>query len=103
MINVSFDFRSDTPSGKDANTFSPTLRSYHQLLWSKPLPSGELFELDVTPRPPYYLRHRSELGEFWLSSDAVIPTFSRAREMRHIIEQIPEVETAESNRLGYTI
>ena len=74
MIDIAFDFRSDTPPGKDADTCSPTLRRYHQLLWSKPLPSGELFELDVTA-PPYYLHHRSELGEFWLSSDAVVPTF----------------------------
>ena len=74
MIDITFDFRSDTPRGKDPDTFSPTLRTYHQLLWSKPLPSGELFELDVTG-PPYYLHHRSELGEFWLSSDAVVPSF----------------------------
>ena len=77
MIDVTFDFRSDTPPGKDPDTFSPTLRRYHQLLWSKPLPSGALFELDVTG-PPYYLHHRSELGEFWLSSDAVVPSFSMA-------------------------
>ena len=33
------------------------------------------FELDVTT-PYAYLHHLSELGEFWLSSDAVIPTFT---------------------------
>jgi hypothetical protein len=102
-VDTTFDFRSDTPPGKDPDTWSPTLRTYHQLLWSKPLPSGELFELDPTPRPPYYLHHRSDLGEFWLSSDAVIPSFSRARETQHIIEQLPEAETAEFNRVGYTI
>src|SRR3954467_9689391 len=94
-IDIDFDFSSDTPLGKDPDTWSPTLRTYHQLLWSKPLPSGEKFELDVTPRPPYYFHHRSELGEFWLSSDAVMPTFSRARETQQIIGQIPGSETAE--------
>jgi hypothetical protein len=99
MIDITFDFRSDTPPGKDPDTFSPTLRRYHQLLWSKPLPSGELFELDVTG-PPYYLHHHSELGEFWLSSDAVVPSFSW---LAPIIDQIPEVEREEFKRIGYTI
>ena len=98
-IDITFDFRSDTPPGKDPDTFSPTLRTYHQLLWSKPLPSGELFELDVTG-PPYYLHHRSELGEFWLSSDTVVPSF---RWLAPIIDQIPEVEREEFMRIGYTI
>jgi hypothetical protein len=101
-IDISFDFRSDTPPGQDPDSHSPTLRRYHQLLWSKPLPGGAPFELDVTT-PGTYLHHRSELGEFGLSSDAVIPTFSRARELKHIIDQIPEVETAAFNGIGYTI
>jgi integrase len=40
MIDTTFDFRSDTPPGLDPDTYSPTLRRYHRLLWSKPLPSG---------------------------------------------------------------
>jgi hypothetical protein len=99
MIDITFDFRSDTPPGRDPDTFSPTLRTYHQLLWSKPLPNGELFELDVTG-PPYYLHHRSQLGEFWLSSDAVVPSF---RWLAPIIDQIPEVEREEFIHIGYTI
>jgi hypothetical protein len=101
-IDITFDFRSDTPPGRDPDALSPRLRRYHQLLWSKPLPSGAPFELDVTT-PHTYLHHLSELGEFFLSSDAVIPSFSRARELKHIISQIPEVETQAFNRIGYTI
>ena len=60
VIDITFDFRSDTPPGLDPDTYSPTLRRYHQLLWSKPLPSGAPFELDVTtPRvsaPPLRAR-----------------------------------------------
>ena len=99
MIDITFDFRSDTPSGKDPDTFSPTLRTYHQLLWSKPLPSGAPFELGVTG-PPYYLHHRSELAEFWLSSDTVVPSF---RWLAPIIDQIPEVEREQFMHVGYTI
>jgi hypothetical protein len=75
MIDTTFDFRSDTPLGLDPDAFSPTLRRYHQLLGSKPLRSGAPFMLDVTT--PRCLHHCSELGEFWLSSDAVIPSFTR--------------------------
>src|SRR5262249_53520749 len=50
-----------------------------------------------------YLHHLSELGEFWLTSDAVIPFWSRWPKMKHLIDQIPEVEVEECNRIGYTI
>ena len=55
LIDITFDFRSDTPPGLDPDAFSPTLRKYHQLLWSKPLPNGAPFELDVAIPP--YLHH----------------------------------------------
>jgi hypothetical protein len=101
VIDITFDFRSDTPPGLDPDSFSPTLRRYHQLLWSKPLPSGAPFELDVAVPP--YLHHLSALGEFSLTSDAVIPFWTRWKKMAHITGQIPEVEREEFNRLGYTI
>lgn len=101
-IDITFDFRTDTPSGRDPDAWSPTLRNYHELLWSKPLPSGAPFELDVTT-PGTYLHHLSALGEFRLSSDSVIPSFSRARELKHIVGQIPEAETEAFLRIGYTI
>jgi len=101
-IDITFDFRSDTPPGKDPDVFSPTLSRYHKLLWSKPLPSGVVFELDVTA-PPFYLHHRSEVGEFWLSSDAVIPTFRREKLLSDIINQIPVEEREAFIGIGYTI
>ena len=100
-IDTSFDFRSDTPPGKDPDAQSPTLRRYHTLLWSKPLPSGVQFELaDKTPGA--YLHHRSPLGEFRLTSDSVIPTFRKEVRLSHILEQIPE-ELATFDRISYTI
>jgi hypothetical protein len=101
-IDTTFDFRSDTPPGKDPDVFSPMLCRYHQLLWSKPLPSGVVFELDVTG-PPFYLYHRSGVGEFCLSSDAVIPTFWREKRLSDIINQIPVEEREAFVGIGYTI
>jgi hypothetical protein len=100
-IDIAFDLRSDTPPGKDPDAFSPTLRRYHKLLWSKPLPSGVIFTLDDTA--PHYLHHRSEVGEFFLSSDAVIQTFSREHRISNIINQIPLEEQEKFKRIGYTI
>lgn len=73
-IDVAFDFRRDSPEGKDPDIHSKTLRRYHRQLWSKPLPSGAPFELSDSVSG-HYLYHRSSVGEFSLSSDTVIPTF----------------------------
>jgi hypothetical protein len=101
IIDITFDFRSDTPQGRDPDSHSPTLRRYHRLLWSKPLPSGGAFDLDINTPP--FLHHLSELGEFWLTSDSAIPSFALWRSLAHIIDQIPPEETQEFRRLGYTI
>lgn len=101
-IDTTFDFRSDTPPGKDLDALSPTLRKYHKLLWSNPLPSGARFDL-VDNNPQAYLYHRSEIGEFFLSSDTVVPSFTRLTNIAHIINQIPKEELASFNTIGYTI
>ena len=50
MIDITFDMFSDTPEGKDPDTWSPTLRKYHQTLWNKRLPNGKIFSLDLETR-----------------------------------------------------
>ncbi len=100
-IDITFDFRSDTPPGKDPDALSPTLRRYHKFLWTKPLPGGTVFEL-MDSMYGAYLHHSSELGEFWLASDAVIPSFRKESRLSQVIEQIPE-KMAEFIHIGYTI
>jgi Family of unknown function (DUF6994) len=101
VIDTSFDMRSDAGDG-DPDSDSPTLRRYHQLLWSKPLPNGATFELDtITPRT--YLHHDSALGEFWLSSDSVIQTFIRWASTQQIISQLSDDEVESFYEIGYTI
>ena len=101
VIDTSFDFRTDA-FGKDPDAYSPTLRRYHKLLWSKVLPSGRLFELDDSVRG-VYLFHGSELGELSLCSDSVIPTFTRWKSMRHITQLFTEEENEAFRTIGYTI
>lgn len=98
-IDIAFDFRQDTPPGKDPDSRSKTLRKYHKQLWSKSLPGGAVFELDDKTRG-VYLHHKSSLGEFFLSSDAVIPTF---KWNKRIQEFIPTEELNAFNAAGYTI
>ncbi len=69
LIDTSFDVHTDA-GGKDPDSHSATLRGFHRLLWSKPLPRGVVFELDDK------LHHESDLGEFWLASDAITHTYS---------------------------
>lgn len=88
-IDITFDFRSDTPPHKDPDAYSPTLRRYHKLLWRKPLPSGVMFDL-VDTEPGVYLFHRSPLGEFKLASDSVIPTFRKEKRLAQVFQQLPE-------------
>jgi hypothetical protein len=92
----------DTPQGKDPDSYSPTLRSYHKLLWSKSLPSGKPFDL-VDTKPGAYLYHHSEIGEFFLSSDSAIHSFSRWKSMAHIMSQFKDGEIEAFRSLGYTI
>jgi hypothetical protein len=84
--------------------YSPTLRRYHKLLWSKVLPSGRRFDLDDTQRG-VYLYHRSDLGEFFLSSDSVMQTFTRWKRgsLRPILEGFPEAAHEAFRTITYTI
>lgn len=97
LIDVSFDFRDDTPPGRDPDSLSPTLRAYHRLLWSKPLPDGTVFELDDTTRGSY-LHHKSKLGEFSLASDGVVASY------RYLpMVQAEAWKLQEFLHIGYTI
>jgi len=96
LIDITFDFRSDTPTQKDPDTWSPTLCKYHKLLWSKVLPGGEVLDL-VYSTAPFYLHHCSALGEFCLSSDTVIPDFRK-----RAIKEVPD-DLKTFGGLRYTI
>jgi len=100
-IDTKFDFREDS-QGKDPDSYSPTLRQYHRLLWSKPLPDGRLFDL-VDTSPGIYLHHLSDIGEFRLSSDSVIPSFWKPRSVADAISQLPAGRLAHFRYMSYTI
>ena len=100
-IDINFNVYSDTPKGKDPDSYSPTLRNYHKNLWSKKLPNGSLFKLNETI--PMRLHHKSELGEFVLSSDSIANTYSRVKSSYNIIKNIKADEIEKFVSLCSTI
>lgn len=101
-IDTSFDVYSDTPSGKDPDSHSPTLRRYHQSLWSKRLPNGNAFRLS-TQYPKSYLHHQSDIGEFHLSSDSIGHTYRYVKAMEPIISSVPKQELDSFFRVCSTV
>lgn len=72
-IDVDFNVESDA-RGKDPDQHSPTLRRYHQSLWSKPLPDGTPFQLEALGQHAY-LRYTTSAGFRHLASDSIIHSY----------------------------
>lgn len=101
VIDTSFDFRTDA-GGRDADAYSPTLRKYHKLLWSKALPCGRRFDLTDTVSG-VYLHHSSDVGKFFLCSDSIMHTYTRWTSLKHITGLFPEEENEAFRTIAYTI
>ena len=100
IIDTNFNFYSDARGG-DPDRTSPTLRKYHKTLWSKPLPNGKIFELH-DDKNGVYLYHTSELGEFFLGSDAITHSYKNHKRKHWLTKQIPN-EVDELFNTGSTI
>lgn len=101
-IDIRNDFDADTPNGKDSDSSSPSLRTYQRLLWSKPLPSGAMFELSEAT-PGVYLHHWSQLGEFKLSSDVMFIAFLRDKKLEEVRDRVPDRVWREFDPTAFTI
>lgn len=73
QIDIDFDFRMDSKSG-DPDTDSPKLYETHKLLWSKELPSGKKFNLEIKGDSygKFLLKNNFTMN---LSSDRMCPHF----------------------------
>lgn len=103
-VDVGFDVTTDAGGG-DPDLTSATLRAFHQLLWSKPLPDGRVLTLDRM-RSGAYLFHESELGTFYLASDGIGgPAYDRSytKQMRGIVAQFDAAEIAALRQTYLTI
>ena len=83
-LNISYDVRTDS-GGKDPDFASSTLKKYHQLLWSKPLPNGQF--LDLQTGKGCYLKW----DDMYFGSDSIIVSFmhDRYKLRKQIEDSIP--------------
>lgn len=101
LIDTNFDFTTDNTYWKnfwerrerlgggscDPDSDSPTLRKYHQLLWSKQLPNGEFMNLQYgTPKSKNYLTWKN----FRFASDSIITSF-RYKSMKQLFFELEKV------------
>lgn len=102
-VDVTFNVETDAGGG-DPDRTSPTLRRYHQLLWSKTLPNKTDFTLDTTT-PYSYLHHASAVGEFFLASDSIVHSYRGAylNRIGAVMEQVPPEHVAQVHDEGSTI
>ena len=83
-IDIHFDVQTDS-KGKDPDSASPTLRAYHQLLWSKPLPNGQEMKLEIE-------KNCLKWGDIWFGCDSITASFLHWRfPLKEYVEQhIPD-------------
>ena len=99
MIDINFDFTTDTPHywdnfwatddllGKpfsDPDCYSRTMQVYHKTLYSKPLPNGEKMELSIGNQSDYLV-----WNDFRFGSDSIIVSF-RYKKNRSLIQKVAE-------------
>lgn len=72
ITDINFDFRNDSKCG-DPDMDSPKLYRAHKFLWSKMLPCGKAFDLEVVGSIYGRLLLKSDFGN--LSSDRICPHF----------------------------
>ena len=99
-IDITFNFYSDS-GGKDPDSHSPTLKKYHKILWSKPLPSGKIFTLSDTDSSSY-LTYSSAQEEISLSSDSISNSYRDKKTLSSITSELSK-EAEEFRSIGSTI
>jgi len=70
-IDVWFDVQTDS-NGKDPDSASKTLKLYHQALWSKPLPNGQMMQLEID-------KGCLRWDDMWFGCDSITASFLNGR------------------------
>lgn len=95
-VDTCFDFRIDS-NGRDPDKYSKTLKNFHRILWSKPLPNGSIFSL-MDGGKNQYLVFQDSTATHCLSSDSIANSFSERESIARIIAELePELITSFRN------
>jgi hypothetical protein len=89
--------------GKDPDSYSYQLASYHQQLWSKPLPSGDGFSLVIKGKTKYCLVTTVDNIEVEYSSDRIVMTMLKWKRMQSLLSLIRKEELESFDALANTI
>jgi len=104
-VDIEYDFRTNSKSG-DPDGDSTVLYNYHQILWSKKLPTNKYFALRFFVDDYGNNKLISETyQESHLSSDTMTTGYIKwtSRGMSEIIKKIPQREIDEFSKILYTI
>ncbi|GGB81479.1 hypothetical protein N798_00180 [Knoellia flava TL1] len=97
-----FNFETDQPRATrpDADSDSPTLRRYHQLLWSKPLRSGNVFALEApaTRREGYLIYTDASGDQHWFGSDAITNSYTGWLRPKALVDSIAALSSEQKTR-----
>ena len=99
-IDVEFSFYDDPDYVSDADRDSRKLKRWHQLLWSKPLPSGDRLEWSLELGTSCLL-----YGTLRASSDTIASTHANYHRVgtARLYEGLTEAEREKYERAFYTI
>ena len=100
-IDINFDFRLDA-NGGDPDLNSPLLKSYHQYLWSKKLPNGQIFSLKAG-HAGEYLVFENASNRIVLSSDSIVNSYGSRKNPPPIVKQVEEGLIESFKQLNSTI
>ena len=79
-IDITFDVQTDS-RGKDPDSYSKTLKLYHQLLWSKLLPNGQKMQLVID-------KGSLRWADMWFGCDSITASFLHYRfPLKDYVEQ----------------
>ncbi|MEO5314729.1 hypothetical protein PV772_11515 [Pseudarthrobacter sp. CC12] len=99
-----FDYLLDTtPPGTDADSNSPRLKADHQLLWTKELCGGQLFELAVSEIPKvrrknYLMFEQTPDKSITFGSDAITNSYTRWVKPKALVEAKAQLNEEQKRR-----
>lgn len=100
---VTFNYKVDSPPGKDPDSHSPLLKADHQLLWTKELCDGALFKVQAPADPKerrknYLMFEQTPDKRFTFGSDAVTNSYTKWGKPRNLVEAKAELSEEQQHR-----
>jgi hypothetical protein len=91
VFDITFNYKVDSPPGKDPDSHSLLLKADHQLLWTKELCDGELFKVQVPTEPKerrknYLMFEQTPDKRFTFGSDAITNSYTRWGKPKNLVE-----------------